>query len=258
MQNYPNLEYIIIDGGSTDNTLKIIRKYEPWISYWISESDRGQSHAINKGFKKCSGLLVNWICSDDVLCQDALYNLFPHISNNPQKFILGNGYRIDQESGIIDEIRPSSIYNFQTLVDLGKYWRKSDSIMQQSCFYPLSAVINNGFLNERNHFTMDFELWGRFFMSGITPLKLDIDIGMFRWYQGQKTSDFKRVTKNLVKTSLSLIAANENIPPNKKPILAFNVLWYYFLFKHHCLRSQIGIKRRIRSILNGNFSALYK
>jgi glycosyltransferase involved in cell wall biosynthesis len=65
LQNYPNLEYIIIDGGSTDNSVEIIKKYEPWLSYWISEQDRGQAHAINKGLSIATGKYWQWINSDD-------------------------------------------------------------------------------------------------------------------------------------------------------------------------------------------------
>src|SRR5881392_2746444 len=65
LQGYPNLEYVIIDGGGTDNTGEIIKKYEPWITYWESEKDRGQSHALNKGFKKATGDILAWLCSDD-------------------------------------------------------------------------------------------------------------------------------------------------------------------------------------------------
>jgi glycosyltransferase involved in cell wall biosynthesis len=72
MQNYPNLEYIIIDGGSCDNSVEIIRKYEPWISYWVSEKDNGQAHAINKGLELCTGEIFNWINSDDYLMPNAL------------------------------------------------------------------------------------------------------------------------------------------------------------------------------------------
>ena len=72
LQNYPNLEYIIMDGGSTDDTVEIIKKYEPWISYWVSEKDKGQSDAINKGSARATGEIFNWINSDDCLTKGAL------------------------------------------------------------------------------------------------------------------------------------------------------------------------------------------
>lgn len=72
LQNYPNLEYIIIDGGSADNSIDIIKKYEPWLDYWVSEKDNGQAHAINKGLERCAGEIFNWINSDDYLTSGAL------------------------------------------------------------------------------------------------------------------------------------------------------------------------------------------
>ena len=74
-QGYPNLEYIIIDGGSRDNTVDIIKKYEHRLSYWVSEMDSGQTHAINKGFAKCTGEIFNWINSDDYYAPDALQKI---------------------------------------------------------------------------------------------------------------------------------------------------------------------------------------
>ena len=72
LQNYPNLELIVIDGGSKDNSVEIIKKYEPWITYWISEKDKGQSDAINKGTRKATGEILNWINSDDLLTPGSL------------------------------------------------------------------------------------------------------------------------------------------------------------------------------------------
>jgi glycosyltransferase involved in cell wall biosynthesis len=66
LQNYPSIELIIIDGGSKDETVDIIKKYEPWIACWVSEKDRGQSDAINKGFSRVTGDIVTWLCSDDL------------------------------------------------------------------------------------------------------------------------------------------------------------------------------------------------
>jgi len=74
LQGYPNLEYLVVDGGSNDKSVEIIKKYEPWIDYWISEKDSGQSHAINKGIEKSSGDLLGWLNSDDYLLQGALFN----------------------------------------------------------------------------------------------------------------------------------------------------------------------------------------
>src|ERR1700733_14532761 len=71
-QNYPNLEYIIIDGGSTDNTIEIIEKYAPYLKYWVSEKDKGQANAINKGLQYCTGEIFNWLNSDDYLEPDSL------------------------------------------------------------------------------------------------------------------------------------------------------------------------------------------
>src|SRR5262249_529742 len=71
-QGYPRLEYIIIDGGSTDGSVEIIRKYEKHLAYWVSEKDKGQSDAINKGFRRATGEIFNWLCSDDTLEPGAL------------------------------------------------------------------------------------------------------------------------------------------------------------------------------------------
>src|SRR5215211_290708 len=90
LQNYPNLEYIIIDGGSTDNTVEIIKKYERWITYWVSEKDRGQSHAINKGLEKCTGEICNWINSDDCLAANALYLIHQGLAGTEALGFCGN------------------------------------------------------------------------------------------------------------------------------------------------------------------------
>ena len=83
LQGYPNLEYIIIDGGSADNSVEIIRKYEPWLQYWISEPDNGQTDAIQKGFSKSTGVVWNWLNSDDILEKNALQHIAKAFKNNP-------------------------------------------------------------------------------------------------------------------------------------------------------------------------------
>src|SRR5688572_23620138 len=84
LQNYADLELIVIDGGSKDNSVEIIKKYEPWITYWISEKDNGQSDAINKGFKKASGEIVAWINSDDLLTPGSLHKVAEYFTALPE------------------------------------------------------------------------------------------------------------------------------------------------------------------------------
>ncbi|MDO8303698.1 MAG: glycosyltransferase, partial [Sedimentisphaerales bacterium] len=74
LQGYLNLEYIIMDGGSTDNSVEIIKKYSPWLAYWTSQKDNGQADAIYRGFEKASAEYIGWVNSDDMLLPDALFN----------------------------------------------------------------------------------------------------------------------------------------------------------------------------------------
>jgi glycosyltransferase involved in cell wall biosynthesis len=258
LQNYPSLEYIIIDGGSSDSSLEIIKKYEPWVTYWTSEPDNGQSHAINKGFIKCTGEMVNWICSDDLLCKDALYNIAAVLSINMNSLILGNGFRIDRKSVVLNEVRASDIKNFSELIDIKNFWRKHDSIMQQSAFYPLNEIKNIGYLNEANHFTMDYELWGKLLINDITVLRSNIYIGMFRWYEGQKTSNFNIVTKSLIQTARFLIRCHTKLPRIKKYKLNYKVLTYDIFYRYQNVRSYIGIKRRLKSLFNVSFGNIHQ
>lgn len=95
-QNYPNLEYIIIDGGSTDGTVDIIRKYSDNISYWVSEPDKGQTHALNKGFKQATGVLRAWLNSDEEYMPETLKSIaLEYLNDNHLDLIYGDRYFLD-------------------------------------------------------------------------------------------------------------------------------------------------------------------
>ena len=80
-QDYPNLELFVVDGGSTDNSVEVIKKYEQHLTWWVSEKDKGQSDAINKGLSKATGEIINWICSDDLLTEGSLKNVATYFLN---------------------------------------------------------------------------------------------------------------------------------------------------------------------------------
>ena len=130
-QNYPNLEYIIMDGGSTDGSVEIIKKYEKYLSYWVSEKDHGQADAINKGFQKATGDLVAWQNSDDIYLPNAFLNLANTYKKKPDYDIyFGNVYLIDENDKIIREMRfhPFSvnhlIYYDWNLTSQATFWKR--------------------------------------------------------------------------------------------------------------------------------------
>lgn len=184
-QNYPNLEYIIIDGGSNDQTLDIIRKYENRISYWTSEPDRGQSDAINKGFKISSGEIGNWLNSDDILEKKALFHIAKEFSNTNHDFIIGEAAHWDANL-LIKHAHTTSPENFK---DLMRY-NQLICIAQPSAFYKISIAKKLG-VKETLHYTMDLDLWLRIgILIGIESKIKHINqpISLMRIQPDQKTS----------------------------------------------------------------------
>lgn len=154
-QGYPNLEYIIIDGGSTDESVEIIKKYADRLAYWVSEPDRGQSHAINKGFERATGEIFGWLNSDDWYHPGALQAVADVFAANPEAgAVVGAGEMVDEEGNSLVmesyEISVDSLYNW-----IDKFF------MQPSCFFGCEAWHKCGPLNENIHFAMDLDLWFR-------------------------------------------------------------------------------------------------
>jgi len=162
LQRYPNLEYIVIDGGSTDNSVEIIKKYEKYLAYWVSELDRGQADAINKGFLKSTGDILAWQNSDDIYLPNAFFTVADVFRNHPAaSLVFGNIKFLDEGDRECGELRfvPFSqwalIYEGTMLANQAAFWRRE-------------LFLTAGPLDTSLTFCMDYEfflrasLYGRF------------------------------------------------------------------------------------------------
>src|SRR5215471_5985240 len=159
LQGYPNLEYIVMDGGSSDNSLEIIKKYSPWLTYWVSERDDGQSDAINLGMKMASGDLATWINSDDLLCKNALIEHASRIGFAPDTVYVGNCIYIDETDNVL-LLHRGRVQSLEDLVRVNTVWNGARGhIVQPEVMFSRELYHNVGGLDYNNHFTMDFDLW---------------------------------------------------------------------------------------------------
>lgn len=210
LQNYPNLEYIIIDGGSTDNSVEIIKKYERWISYWVSEPDNGQTHAINKGIEICSGEVFNWLNSDDLLSPKSLYHIGKSIHENPKNdvFCYSIYYLRGQE---FTWLNPPTYYNpksVQKTLELG-------TVNQPGMYYKRSALELIGQLNEDLNLVMDYDLWLRYLLMNQYPQVYcdsgKFPIAYFRIHEESKTTKEEyNILTDFQKEIIELCVGNDN------------------------------------------------
>lgn len=157
LQGYPNLEFIIIDGGSTDNTIEIIKKYESWISYWVSESDRGQSHAINKGITSATGDILFWLNSDDIVLPGAFTRVAYEFLKCPEtRIVIGQARVINEKGEHITNLK-SGFTTWEYLVST-----PNNQIRQVSTFFSRTLFDELGLIDETLEIAMDNELLTRF------------------------------------------------------------------------------------------------
>jgi glycosyltransferase involved in cell wall biosynthesis len=233
-QNYPHLEYFIIDGGSTDESLDIIREYEDQISWWVSETDRGQTDAINKGFKRATGELCAWVNSDDVLLPNCLQKVADcYQKYNQPDLIYGNCIYIDNDSRITRMVRVPR----QTL-----FWANRGVLftLQPALFYKTDTIKKVGYLNPDYSLAMDIDLWMKMIKVGLTIEHIPQYMGGFRWHGESKSTQSNQLKKDKSdedKESKGILdAASPNISQSQRKF--WRLVWKsYQLLNLNYLRS---------------------
>jgi glycosyltransferase involved in cell wall biosynthesis len=184
LQGYPNLEYIVIDGGSTDESIAILKKYESQIAHWVSEPDRGQSHAINKGFERATGEIMCWLNSDDFYLPGTLRAVGESLASGSGTFaVVGHCVQVYADG------RPPyhGTGRFEGLDRLLQFW-KGYQMHQPSIFWRREVFEKVGYLDESQHYIMDFDYWVR--MARYFEFRnLDLDLSCATYHAEAKTGD---------------------------------------------------------------------
>ncbi len=180
-QNYPNLEYIVIDGGSTDGSVEMIRKYKREISFWVSEKDSGQAEAIHRGFAMATGEILGWLNSDDYYLPGTLFKVADAFSRNPTgEFVIG-GYAVVRADGRLICKYYALKQDFLSFLCVGQY------AGQMACFWRKSAYLAIGGIDQNLQYCLDYDLILR--LSRRTdPIIIDDTLGCFRLHDAAKTT----------------------------------------------------------------------
>jgi glycosyltransferase involved in cell wall biosynthesis len=186
-QKYNNFEILIIDGGSKDGSVEIIKYYEQFIQYWVSEKDNGQTDAINKGLKIATGDLLCFQNSDDLFCENAFQTVANYYTKNPNfEGYFGDLLFIDANDNVLDILKASDF-------DIKSQVIEGVQIFNQSFFFKKSMLEKLGYLDENLRFVLDYENVLRWAFGGAKFKKVDQLMGAFRMHEEAKTSNLQPV-----------------------------------------------------------------
>lgn len=216
LQGYPNLEYIVIDDGSTDNSLDIIRKYERWLTYWETGKNCGQAAALNKGFLKTTGDIFAYNDSDNVYmegCFESIGSLYA----KGYEFILGRTLGIDQEGNKLDTFSDDScLQDFSRAI---KFWSDRCLYASQGVFVSRKIAKQAFPLDERLYYHFDYQLWLRVLAQNPKSIHIDKPLAKYRHHGGTKSINFPAQFKA---QEIAMVALGEEYRLNSK--------WKRFVF----------------------------
>jgi glycosyltransferase involved in cell wall biosynthesis len=179
-QHYPNLEYMVIDGGSTDNSLEVLKKHEHHLTFWVSEKDRGQAHAINKGFARATGDILCWLNSDDLYLPGALSFISSHLDPARPELLFGNCFHFFDGQATS---HGSNVVREHARRDL----LLTDYIVQPSAFWTRTVWEQTGELDESLTFGFDWDWFIRASKGGAEFKPVDKYLSAYRFHSEHKS-----------------------------------------------------------------------
>lgn len=250
-QKYPNLEYIIIDGGSTDNSVEIIKKYEKYLEHWVSEKDRGQTDAIAKGLQRSSGQFLTWLNSDDTYLPGSLGVVAKVMMQEPKVDVIYGDYIITDKTG-----RPL-LRKKEIKFDFDIMLYGVNMIGQPAAFFSRSIYDRVGGLDINLNYFMDVEFWLRIANNGGQFTHIKRFIANYRFHENSKTIKDFSVSHQCEKESLYIL--NKYWTKRRFKIQGIQRIYYQYLrFINRLKRQYLKIIYRKRTdIIPGKYFVWY-
>jgi glycosyltransferase involved in cell wall biosynthesis len=181
-QGYPDLELIVVDGASTDDTVEILREYESRLAYWVSEPDNGQSHAINKGFARATGSLVGWLNSDDLYLSKSLFRAASYLMDRPECDVVFSDYIFIDELGELLKRRREIPFDFATYL-----WTRDCYHANCAGMFRRQIFEETGGLRQDLDYSMDYEFYLRLASQGFRVDHVREFWGAYRFHKESKS-----------------------------------------------------------------------
>jgi glycosyltransferase involved in cell wall biosynthesis len=212
-QDYPLVEYIVTDGGSSDGSYEIIAANADRLAYWVSEPDRGQVHAINKGLARATGDILCYLNSDDLLHPGALKAVADAYASNPDADIFhGRCSTIDEHGTPLERAFFGDIDTPTKVLDLWSVWFRGRNVVQPEVFWTRRLMDRIGLFDEAFNYAMDYDYWTRAIVgAGAKVCRIDQDLAAFRLWGGQKSTAAEKAADELRAIAIRYID-DPNVP----------------------------------------------
>jgi glycosyltransferase involved in cell wall biosynthesis len=219
LQSYPNIEYIIIDGGSTDGTVEIIRKYEQRLAFWVSEPDEGQADALRRGFELAKGEILAYLNADDLYTPNAVETAFTAFQDDPDLALVHGDSIIINDAGEKIGHKRGEEGAF-----LSYFLSMANPISQPSAFWRRSDYESIGGIDSKLHYVLDYDLWSRMGLVGKKFRHIAADLSLFRIHASSKTQQsmlpFEQERLELIQTYLQDMILGPILSPHLRRLFS--------------------------------------